>query len=148
QGLAQADGLRGGNEPPVSTKVGQQLADDRPWLDEPLTHALSMAKDMTVDAQSSDHLSDERAATDRWHDAFGKILPLLAGALFLLAWEVAVRELHVSKFILPPPSLIIATLFEQRGDLFHALLFTAAITLTAFLLAIVTGVALGILLTQ
>ncbi|MGB6535799.1 MAG: ABC transporter permease [Xanthobacteraceae bacterium] len=103
---------------------------------------------MSANAESLDSLGEEPQAAGRWHGVLGRVLPLVAGVFFLLAWEVAVRELNVSKFILPPPSVIFTTLFEQRADLFHALLFTAAITLAAFLLAIVTGIVLGILLTQ
>jgi NitT/TauT family transport system permease protein len=78
----------------------------------------------------------------------GRILPALAGITFLLIWEFVVRVFQVSKFIVPPPSLVFVTLFDQRGELFSALLLTAAVTLTAFFFAIVSGVVLGILLTQ
>lgn len=78
----------------------------------------------------------------------GRFLPALAGLAFLGIWEFIVRYFNVSKFILPPPSLIVATLFEQRGELFEALLYTAVITVSAFILAVVSGVILGVLLTQ
>lgn len=81
-------------------------------------------------------------------NAIGRILPALAGIAFLLIWEFVVRIFQVSKFIVPPPSLVFVSLFDQRGELFSALLLTAAVTLTAFFLAIVSGVVLGILLTQ
>ena len=58
------------------------------------------------------------------------------------------RYLEISKFILPPPTLILATLWEQRADLLYSLIFTAAITLSAFFLAILSGVVLGVALTQ
>jgi NitT/TauT family transport system permease protein len=77
-----------------------------------------------------------------------RFLPLFAGIAFLGGWETAVRAYRVSKFILPPPSLIVTTLFEQRESLLKALRFTAAISVSAFLLAVVTGVGLGVLLTQ
>jgi NitT/TauT family transport system permease protein len=72
-----------------------------------------------------------------------------AGGLVVLGvWEAAVRLLHVSKFILPPPSLITGQLVAQFGPLMYALAFTATITLAAFGLATVSGVLLGVLLTQ
>jgi NitT/TauT family transport system permease protein len=81
-------------------------------------------------------------------DLLNRFLPLLAGMVFLLAWEGVIRYFQISKFILPPPSLIVATLFEQRVQLLDALLVTAGVTLCAFLLAILSGVVLGIMLTQ
>lgn len=81
-------------------------------------------------------------------DIIGKVLPPLGGVVFLCGWEFLVRWLDVSRFILPPPSLIVETLFTQRADLFSALLLTAGITVTAFIAAIVSGVFFGILLTQ
>ncbi len=76
------------------------------------------------------------------------LLPASGGVAFLLAWEGLVTWLGVSRFILPPPSAILATLWTDRASLGDALLFTAAITLAAFTLALVSGVALGVLLTQ
>jgi NitT/TauT family transport system permease protein len=103
---------------------------------------------MAVELVSAGRAQHDRTAPSRWLDTTGRLLPPLAGLLFLVMWEFVVRYAQVSKFILPPPSLIIATLFEQRIDLFGALIFTATITLSAFFLAIVSGVILGILLTQ
>jgi NitT/TauT family transport system permease protein len=103
---------------------------------------------MTVDATPDDDLADERPPPDGRRELIGRLLPPLAGILFLVGWEVVVRHYNVSKFILPPPSLIIATLIEQWTDLLTALVFTAAITLSAFFLAIVSGIVLGVLLTQ
>jgi NitT/TauT family transport system permease protein len=103
---------------------------------------------MASDRAAAGPPGDEPGAGDRWLMTIGRLLPALAGLIFLLGWEAAVRYFQVSKFIVPPPSLIIATLVEQRAELFGALMFTAAITLTAFLLAVVSGVVLGVLLTR
>jgi NitT/TauT family transport system permease protein len=103
---------------------------------------------MTVDATPDDDLADERPPAGRRSELIGRLLPPLAGVVFLAGWEVIVRHFQVSKFILPPPSLIIATLIEQWANLLTALVFTAAITLSAFFLAIVSGIILGVLLTQ
>ena len=103
---------------------------------------------MAADLASDRIPPDEATEAERRQAVLGRIAPPLAGLLFLLGWEVVVRYFNVSKFILPPPSLILTTLVDQRADLLGALLFTAIITLSAFLLAIVSGVTLGILLTQ
>jgi NitT/TauT family transport system permease protein len=103
---------------------------------------------MSTDPELTELPIDDQSVLGGWQKVLVKPLPLLAGLLFLAAWEAAVRGLHVSKFILPPPSVIVTTMFDQRADLLHGLVFTAVITLSAFLLAIVSGVALGILLTQ
>lgn len=74
--------------------------------------------------------------------------PILSGVIALLIWEGAVRLFHVSKFVLPPPSMIFAQLIHGFGDLMFALAFTATITLSAFALATISGVLVGVLLTQ
>jgi NitT/TauT family transport system permease protein len=101
-----------------------------------------MAIDTSVEGEPSQEQPERRLVS------FGGVLPPLAGAAFLLGWEGIVRYFNVSKFILPPPSMIIATLVDQRADLFGALVFTAIITLSAFFFAILSGVVLGVLLTQ
>ena len=98
-------------------------------------------------------ISADIAATDETPEAKRRswiepLLPLLAGMMFLGGWELAVRAYKVSKFILPPPSLIATTLYLQRETLWKSLQFTAAISISAFTLAIVSGVTLGVLLTQ
>jgi NitT/TauT family transport system permease protein len=95
-------------------------------------------------------LSTLAAATDRPRRRLGfdDVSPLLGGIVFLLVWEAIVRALGVSKFILPPPSAIAVTLVQQFPALMRALAYTATITVCAFVLAVVSGVALGVLLTQ
>jgi NitT/TauT family transport system permease protein len=75
-------------------------------------------------------------------------LPALGGAVFLAGWEAAVTLLSVPKFILPAPSLILETLVKDHASLLDALGFTAAITLSAFCMAMLSGITLGVLLTQ
>jgi NitT/TauT family transport system permease protein len=94
--------------------------------------------------ETPDDLPDEAASS--W--GLQRFLPLFAGLVFLGTWEAAIRAYQVSKFILPPPSLIITTLWLQRDTLLKALVFTATISVSAFALAIISGVTLGVLLTQ
>jgi NitT/TauT family transport system permease protein len=77
-----------------------------------------------------------------------RALPVIGGIGFLLLWEAVVRLFHISRFVLPAPSAVGAVLVSDFPELMRALAFTATITITAFLLAIVTGVAAGVLLTQ
>lgn len=77
-----------------------------------------------------------------------KFLPLIGGAVFLLSWETLVRVFRVSQFILPPPSAILNSFVANFADLTQALEMTAAVTVAAFVLALISGIALGVLLTQ
>lgn len=72
----------------------------------------------------------------------------LGGLVMLAAWEAAVRLLDISTFVLPAPSQIIAQLALNIDELMYALAFTATITLSAFALATISGIALGVLLTR
>jgi NitT/TauT family transport system permease protein len=75
-------------------------------------------------------------------------LPLLAGVLFFGGWELMVQRLGISRFVLPPPSAIVRTLVTDAPVLWTALRFTAGITLSAFALAVISGIVFGVLLTQ
>ncbi|HUA54436.1 MAG TPA: ABC transporter permease [Candidatus Sulfotelmatobacter sp.] len=76
------------------------------------------------------------------------VMPIVIGMLFLGAWEAAVRIYHVPPYILPGPWAILGALIEGWGSLFHSLLITLQVTLSAFLLAAVGGGALAILFTR
>jgi NitT/TauT family transport system permease protein len=93
-------------------------------------------------AAAEDDGGARRGALSDW------LLPAAGGLFFLLAWEGLVTAFNVSRFILPPPSAILTTLWTDRAALAEALSFTAAITLAAFGLALLSGVTLGVLLTQ
>ena len=72
------------------------------------------------------------------------LAPAALVALILAAWELAVRITRTPRWLLPPPSAIAQSLFEDR----QILLPNAAVTLTevliGFALALLTGVSLGI----
>jgi len=71
--------------------------------------------------------------------------PLLAFALLIAAWEIAVRYFAIPPQILPSPSLILQTLIADARLLFGSLLVTLRITFFALVLATVAGVLLAIL---
>ena len=81
-----------------------------------------------------------------------KILEYLlpAGALFvgLLAWEFVVRQYDIQPFLLPSPSLILATLYHDWPMLYGSLLVTLRITFEGLLAAIIGGVVLAVLFSQ
>jgi NitT/TauT family transport system permease protein len=74
-----------------------------------------------------------------------KYLPLVVGLCFLAAWEWLVRLWQVPMFLLPPPSMIAASLVADFPSLFDSLLFTLEITLGAFAMASLSGVTLAVL---
>jgi NitT/TauT family transport system permease protein len=72
------------------------------------------------------------------------VLPalVLLGALAL--WELWVRLAGIPHYIVPAPSLVLATLWENLGSLAVAWLYTLQITFGALLLAVVGGVLLAV----
>ena len=80
--------------------------------------------------------------------ALFRALPLLVGLMVLALWEGLVRALDVPRFVLPPPSLIVAALVENFPQLLSALWETAELTLLAFAASFIGGLALAILFVQ
>ena len=73
--------------------------------------------------------------------AFARVgVPTLSVAAFLVAWEGAVRALHIPAYLLPAPSLIATTLVDNFASLAASWWFTVRITLIALALAIAGGV--------
>ena len=76
---------------------------------------------------------------------FQKILPFFVFGLALLAWELTVRINNIPHYILPAPTLVLKTLWDNLGSLMVSWLYTMKITFGALLLAVVGGVALAML---
>ena len=74
--------------------------------------------------------------------------PLVAGALFLGAWEGGVRGFGISKFLLPKPTSIWAQLIDQWPTLRHAGWETGRIAVSGLVVGIVAGVLLAFLTTR
>ena len=87
----------------------------------------------------------ERAGSSRLIDIG---LPVAVFALFLLAWEAFVALAKIPTYIMPAPSVILATLIKDWSLLSSSLMVTLTITFEALALAIVGGVGLAILLAQ
>ena len=75
-------------------------------------------------------------------------LPALIFALAILGWEALVRINDIPHYILPAPSLVLATLVKDWPVLFGSLLVTLRTTLLALALAVVGSVALAVLFAQ
>jgi NitT/TauT family transport system permease protein len=65
--------------------------------------------------------------------------------VFLLAWEGAVRGWQIPPYLLPAPSLVLVTLWDNFGSLMQSWWVTVGITFAALALAVLGGVAMGAL---
>ncbi|MCD2338907.1 ABC transporter permease [Ideonella azotifigens] len=78
--------------------------------------------------------ASRREQTLRW------LLPLLAVLLFLGGWEAAVAWWEIPPYLLPAPSRVLVTLWDNLGSLMVSWWVTLRITLMALALACVGGV--------
>jgi NitT/TauT family transport system permease protein len=76
------------------------------------------------------------------------LLPFAAGLFFLAAWQMIVTVFHVPRFLVPSPLLIAQTIVTDAPSLLKALQYTAIVTLSAFSLAVITGIVFGVILAQ
>ncbi len=81
-------------------------------------------------------------------DLVGYAVPAFTLGCGLLAWEGLVRYFAIPPYLLPAPTVIIATLFTDWGTLSSSLWVTLSITLKALLLAVIGSVALAIIFAQ
>ncbi|MDX7949979.1 ABC transporter permease [Lichenihabitans sp. Uapishka_5] len=82
------------------------------------------------------------------HRASEVLLPAAVFLLALLGWEAIVRLRGIPPYILPAPSLIVATLVKDWGVLSAALLVTLGTTVEALGLAIAGSLVLAMLFAQ
>src|ERR1700735_4486300 len=76
------------------------------------------------------------------------VVPVALGIVFLGLWEFLVWRLQIPKFVLPAPSLIGKSLIEDLPTLLPSLWNTLQVTISAFVVALVLGVAFAILFSQ
>jgi len=72
--------------------------------------------------------------------------PAIVVALFLVTWELYARASGVSPFVLPPPSRVVASLWEFRGEAFRHLVPTVVETLAGFGVSIAAAVGAAIVM--
>jgi NitT/TauT family transport system permease protein len=76
------------------------------------------------------------------------LIPIVALAAGLAAWELVVRLNHIPPYVLPAPSAVFKTLVEDWPVLSRSLLTTLVTTLEGFIAAGLGGVALALLFNQ
>ncbi len=74
-----------------------------------------------------------------------KILPFVVFAAALVGWEALVRINNIPHYILPAPTLVLQTLWENLGSLMESWWFTMKVTFGALFLAVTGGVILATL---
>ncbi len=74
-----------------------------------------------------------------------KILPFLVFAAALAGWEAIVRINNIPQYILPAPTLVLVTLWDNLGSLMESWWFTMKVTFGALFLAVAGGVILATL---
>ncbi|MEQ1865100.1 MAG: ABC transporter permease [Micropepsaceae bacterium] len=79
---------------------------------------------------------------------FAYALPALVAVAVLAFWEWAVAAFEVSRFALPPPSEIVDAAVKHWASLLESAWVTIRITLAAFALALILGVAFATLFAQ
>jgi NitT/TauT family transport system permease protein len=72
------------------------------------------------------------------------LFPIALFVLAIGAWEAIVRVNDIPVYVLPAPSKVLVTLYEDWGTLSRSLLVTLSITFEALFAAIVGGVALAL----
>jgi NitT/TauT family transport system permease protein len=72
--------------------------------------------------------------------------PLVALAIVLGLWESAARALSIPRYLLPPPSAVLAAARAKADVLASAALVTARAALIGFLLSVVVGVSVAVAL--
>ncbi len=81
-------------------------------------------------------------------NVLGKLLPAAFGIAVLALWEILVRAYDVPPYILPGPLAVAAALWTDGGDLLRALAVTLEVTITALILAALTGAGIAFALAQ
>src|SRR5699024_4701432 len=74
------------------------------------------------------------------------IAPVSALLLAVIVWEILVRILEVPEFLLPAPSAVLASLWENSGLLAEHAFITLSSTLVGFILSAVFGVLLAVII--
>jgi NitT/TauT family transport system permease protein len=74
--------------------------------------------------------------------------PIFVGVVMLAGWEACCRVFGVPSYLVPAPSLIAETFFDNAPALLHSLMVTLRVTLIALALAVTIGTAISFLFVQ
>jgi NitT/TauT family transport system permease protein len=72
--------------------------------------------------------------------------PLVTFVVVIALWELSVRALAVPRFLVPPPSAVLAAVVSDAEMLAASMMTTAEGALGGFLLSVVLGTGTGLLL--
>jgi NitT/TauT family transport system permease protein len=75
-------------------------------------------------------------------------VPIILGAIIIAMWEFAVYHWKIPRFIFPAPSMIVQALIVHFPTLMASLWTTVEITLSAFAIAAILGIAIAVLFVQ
>jgi NitT/TauT family transport system permease protein len=75
-------------------------------------------------------------------------LPILTLASGIAVWEAVVRLNDIPDYVLPAPSVVFATLVQDRSILFESLLTTLLTTVQGFVAAAVGGIAMALVFSR
>ncbi len=100
---------------------------------------------LIAQAHAADLRREQRSMLAR--TARKTVLPVVAAAIVIVAWEVGVDASGVSPAVLPPPSSVLAATLANRDILIANALPTTIETISGFFLSLFLGGVLGVLLT-
>ncbi len=101
---------------------------------------------MTVDTTTASAAA-AAGKESRWRRHVWQYGPAVTIAVVALGlWEFLIRVLDVPRFLWPAPSMIVATLRDEAGDLAGHSWTTLREVLLGFLIALAAGLAIGVLL--
>lgn len=90
-------------------------------------------------------LNAEQARREQKERRLRIIMPIVALLAAIALWEALIRIYNVPHYLIPAPSRIIETLITDGPSLMGSAWFTVKLTLLSLALAIIGGVALGML---
>jgi NitT/TauT family transport system permease protein len=75
-------------------------------------------------------------------------VPIILGIIIIALWEFVVIHWQIPKFIFPSPSMIVRALIIDFPTLMSSLWTTVEVTLSAFVIAAILGIAVAVLFVQ
>lgn len=104
---------------------------------------------MTTSTSTIARQATAPARRNIWGKRWSAVWPSVALSVAILAvWEVLVRVLNISEFVLAAPSAIFASLVESAPLLWEATLVTTQEIVFGFLLSIVVGSLLALVIVR
>jgi NitT/TauT family transport system permease protein len=139
----------------MTPRPGRIAHDVRIHTDEPRGEAFRTSSEYAAYCRDvSDKLAKAGPAGDA-HDRAQEpdrllkfALPLVALAAGAAVWEAAVRINNLPVYVLPAPSVVLATLIQDWSLLFGSLLTTLLTTVQGFIAAAVGGIAIAVLFSR